>query len=125
MLADAHETILARVRTVLGDDFEIVGAVGNGYDAVSETQRLDPDVLIIDICMPALDGLQAARRLQSQNARARLVFLTVHEDPDFVSAAFSAGASAYVAKSRATTDLVPAVRAAVEGQRYISQSIPT
>jgi DNA-binding NarL/FixJ family response regulator len=125
LLADAHETILARVRTVLGDDFEIVGAVGNGYDAVSETQRLDPDVLIIDICMPALDGLQAARRLQSQNARARLVFLTVHEDPDFVSAAFSAGASAYVAKSRATTDLVPAVRAAVEGQRYISQSIPT
>ena len=125
LLADDHEAILARVRGVLGESFEIVGTVKNGRDAVVEVQRLDPDVLIIDISMPILDGLQAVSQLRSNNVRAKVVFLTVHEDEDFVEAAFSAGASAYVTKSNVTTDLVPAIHWALKGRKYISKSVST
>jgi DNA-binding NarL/FixJ family response regulator len=123
LLADDHDAIVARVRTVLGDEFEIVGAVNNGRDAVAEVKRLDPDILVIDISMPVLDGLQAVARLRSDNCRTKVVFLTVHEDQDFVDAAFSAGASGYVAKARVTSDLVPAIRQVLEGRTYISESI--
>lgn len=125
LLADDHEAILARVRAVLGSEFEIVAVVKNGRDAVTEVQRLDPDVLVIDISMPVLDGLQAVSRLRSKKCRTKFVFLTVHEDSDFIAAAFSAGASGYVTKSHITTDLVPAIHEAVEGRTYVSQSIPT
>lgn len=122
LLADDHETILERVKFVLGDEFEIVATVNNGEDAVAETQRLDPDVLVVDISMPSVDGLQAARQLLGQKIHTRIVFLTVHEDEDFVNAAFAAGASAYVTKPRVTTDLVPAIRDALAGRRYVSES---
>lgn len=124
LLADDHDTILARVRVILGDGFDIVGAVSNGRDAVREVQRLDPDVLVIDISMPVIDGLQAVAQLRRTNPRTKFIFLTVHEDPDFVAAAFSAGASAYVTKSHVSTDLIPAIHEALEGRRYVSQSIP-
>ena len=123
LLADDHETILDRVRTVLGEEFEIVASVQNGQDAVLQTQRLNPDVLVIDISMPVLDGLQAARQLRSKKLETKIVFLTVHEDEDFVTAAFAAGASAYVTKSRVTTDLAHAIRDALAGRKYISESI--
>lgn len=122
LLADDHRMILACVRTVLGEGFDVVGSVNNGLDAIAEVQRLDPDVLVIDISMPILDGLQAVSRL-GLSCRTKVVFLTVHEDPDFVSAAFSAGASGYVVKADLTSDLIPAIREALEGRRYISQSI--
>jgi DNA-binding NarL/FixJ family response regulator len=123
LLADDHEAILEQIRAVLGQEFEIVGTVKNGQDAFLETQRLDPDVLVIDISMPVIDGLQAARQLQSKKLRTTVVFLTVHEDEDFVNAAFAAGASAYVTKPRITTDLVSAIRDALAGRRYVSESI--
>lgn len=122
LLADDNETILARVRMVLGEGFDIVGAVGNGLDAVAAVQRLDPDVLLIDISMPILDGLQAVSRLRS-NPQTKVVFLTVHEDQDFVDAAFAVGASGYVAKADVTTDLVPAISEVLKGQKYLSKSI--
>src|SRR4051812_15655058 len=114
LLADDHGMILARVCAVLSEQFEVVGTVNNGLEAIAEVERLDPDVLVIDISMPMLDGLQAVSRLGS-NCRTKVVFLTVHEDPDFVAAAFSAGASGYVVKTNLPTDLVPAIRAALEG----------
>lgn len=122
LLADDHETILARVRGILGEEFDVIGAVNNGRDAISEVERLDPDVLVIDISMPILNGLQVMSKLGS-NCRTKVVFLTVHEDPDFVAAAFSAGASGYVVKEDVTTDLVLAIRATLEGRMYLSQSI--
>jgi len=124
LLADDHEKILVQVRLTLGEDFDIVGAVDNGRDAIDAVRRLDPDVLVIDISMPVLDGLQAVSQLRSINHRAKVVFLTVHQDQDFVSAAFSVGGSAYVVKADVTTDLVPAIREALQGRTYISQSIP-
>ena len=123
LLADDHEAILTQIRIILGDDFEIVGAVNNGRDAILEAKRLDPDVLIMDISMPVLNGLDAASQLQSKRSRAKVIFLTVHQDQDFVEAALSAGARGYVVKSDVTTDLVPAIREALQGRKYISQSI--
>jgi DNA-binding NarL/FixJ family response regulator len=125
LLADDHETILNRVRSILGEDFEVVGAVNNGQDAMAEVERLDPDVLVIDISMPVLDGLKTVARLRSMSCHTRFIFLTVHEDADFIAAAFSAGASGYVTKSHVSTDLVPAIREALEGRTYVSQSIRT
>lgn len=123
LLADDHEPIVKKVRVVLGDEFDIVGAVSNGRDAIAEVQRLDPDILVIDIAMPALNGLQAASRLVSCKVRTKIVFLTVHEDQDFVDAALNAGASGYVTKSHLTTDLVPAIHEALQGGTYISQFV--
>lgn len=122
LIADDHEGILARVRKVLDGDFDIVGTVSNGRDAVAEVRRLDPDVLVIDISMPLLDGLRAVSLL-GDNRRAKVVFLTLHDDRAFIAAAFSAGASAYVLKSDIITDLARAIRAALEGHRYISRSM--
>ena len=124
LLADDHESLLVEVSELLRE-FDIVGAVRNGRDAVAEVQRLDPDVLVIDISMPVLNGLQAASQLQSMHCRTKVVFLTIHEDKDFAAAAFSVGASGYVVKSRMSSDLVPAIREVLQGHRYISQSIPS
>ena len=124
LLADDREMMWERVRMVLGEEFEIVGTVRNGRDAVFAVQRLDPDVLVIDISMPVLNGLQAVTRLRSTNTRVKVVFLTVHEDRDFVTAAFSAGATGYVTKTNLTADLLPAIREVLDGRTYVSQSIP-
>ena len=125
LLADDHEGILAWVRAVLtleSDAFEIVGTVRDGRDAVEQVQHLDPDVLVIDISMPSLDGLQAVSRLSS-NCRTKVVFLTLHEGRDFVAAAFAAGASAYVLKLDMAQALVPAIREVLQGRTYISPSL--
>jgi DNA-binding NarL/FixJ family response regulator len=122
LLADDNEKILAFVRTVLGEEFEIVGAVMNGQDAIAEVRRLDPDVLLIDISMPILNGLEAVSSMRFVH-RTRFVFLTVHEEKVLVDAAFAAGATGYVAKSDLITDLVPAIFEVLEGRKYISKSI--
>jgi DNA-binding NarL/FixJ family response regulator len=122
LLADDNKAILARVCTVLGDEFEIVAAVNNGRDAVKEVERLKPHVLVIDISMPVLNGLDAVACLRSKTP-TKIIFLTVNEDPEFVAAAFAAGGSAYVTKANLTTDLVPAIRRVLEGGKYLSQSL--
>ena len=122
LLADDHEGILMWAREVLSEEFEVVGAVRNGRDAVEEVQRLDPEVLVIDICMPVLDGLRAASQLCS-TCRTKVVILTIHDNSDFVEAAFAAGASAYVLKSEMASQLVPAIQQVLGGSQYISSSI--
>ena len=99
LLADDHVPILAQTMNLLASEFEIVGSVGNGLDLVDVAARLDPDVVVLDITMPGCDGIEAARRLKRVGCRAHLVFLTVHEDPDYVHAALDAGGVAYVAKA--------------------------
>lgn len=123
LLADDHESVLVRLSSLLRE-FDVVGTARNGKEAVAEVQRLDPDVLVIDISMPVLNGLQAASQLQAMHCRTKVVFLTIHEDKDFAAAAFAAGASGYVVKSRMSSDLIPAVRDVLQGHQYISQSIP-
>jgi len=124
LLADDHESVIERACLLLGDDFEIVGTVSNGRDAISEVENLDPDVLVIDISMPILNGLQAVSLLRLAQKRTKVVFLTVHDDQDYVTAAFAAGASGYVTKPNLTSDLIPAIQAAAEGRTYVSASVP-
>jgi len=123
LLADDHPAVLERVCELLGEDFEIVGTVNNGRDAVMAALRLNPDVLVIDISMPVLNGLQATQQLRFAKQPTKVVFLTVHAGEDFVTAALSAGASGYVTKSDVGTDLVPAISEALAGRIYISKSI--
>jgi DNA-binding NarL/FixJ family response regulator len=122
LLADDSETMLAGLRQQLGAEFEIVGAVTDGEQAVSAVQRLDPDMLILDISMPVLDGLQAASRLKDADCRTMVIFLTIQEQPEYVSAAFSVGASGYVAK-RHLADLIPAIREVLRGHTFVSPSL--
>jgi DNA-binding NarL/FixJ family response regulator len=121
VLADDHIPIMVQIREVLGDQFEVLGSFVNGSQAVDATLRMDPDALILDVSMPVLNGIEAARQLQAANCRARIVFLSMHDDPDFISAAFLAGACGYVIKSRLSTDLVPAIREAMSGRRFVSE----
>ena len=123
LLADDHQMVLQRICELLGQDFDIVGTVNNGRDAVVAALRLNPDVLVIDISMPILNGLQAMQQLRSAKQETKVVFLTVHTQEDFVAAALSAGASGYVAKSDLATDLIPAIHEALIGGIYVSPSI--
>ncbi len=120
VLADDHISIMEQTRDVLGDQFEVLGSFVNGRQAVDATLRMDPDALILDISMPVLNGIQAARQLQAANSRAKIIFLSMHDDPDFVAAALSAGAFGYVIKTRLSTDLVPAIHEALGGRRFVS-----
>ncbi len=123
VLADDHREVTAKIRGILGDDFEIVEEVVNGVQAVSAVLALDPDILVTDISMPLLNGLQAARSIQKANSHVKIIFLTIHEDRDFIAAAFSAGATGYVTKRRLSTDLVCAIQEAMKGHTFVSNSI--
>jgi DNA-binding NarL/FixJ family response regulator len=123
VLADDHREVIAKIRGVLGDEFEIIEAAENGHQAVTAVLALDPDIFVTDISMPVLNGLQAARSIQKTNSRVKIIFLTIHEDRDFIAAAFSAGATGYVTKRRLSTDLVLAIQEAMKGRAFVSNSI--
>jgi DNA-binding NarL/FixJ family response regulator len=123
LLADDHEDFLRQLRGELDPEFEIVGTAENGEAAINATARLDPDVIVIDISMPILDGLQATARLRDTKCRTKIVFLTIHEQSDYVSAAFAAGASGYVTKRHVGSDLVQAIREVFRGHTFISPSL--
>ena len=123
VLADDHDAVLRQLRGELDPEFEIVGTAENGEDAVDAVCRLDPDVLVIDMAMPVMDGLQATERLRGANCRTKIVFLTIHEQSEYVSAAFAAGASGYVTKRHLGTDLVPAIHEVFRSHTFISPSL--
>lgn len=120
LLADDHEAMLARMRFELGEEFEIVATAHNGQDAVDGVLLHNPDVLVIDISLPIMDGLQAVSLLKANHCRTRVLFVSIHEDADFFDAAFSAGASGYVTKARLSSDLVMAIRQVLRGHKFVS-----
>jgi DNA-binding NarL/FixJ family response regulator len=120
LLADDHPEMLEKVAQLLEDDFEVVAAVENGERLIETAINLDPDLIVLDISMPVLNGIEAACRLKESASRAKVIFLTMHEDPDFVTAAFSAGALGYVLKARLVTDLIPAIREVLQGHVFAS-----
>ena len=125
VLADDHRAMLFVVRQILAEEFDVVAAVEGGEQAVDAIFKLNPDALVIDISMPILNGLQAAKQVQTAHCRCKIIFITVHEGLEFVDAAFSAGAYGYVTKSHLSTDLVPAIHKAMLGQTFVSESLPT
>ncbi len=98
----------------------MVRSVIDGRKAVEAAAELDPDLVVLDVSMPVLDGIAAARSLRASGSRARVVFLTVHRDPDYASAALAAGAIGYVFKCRLASDLLPALRNALEDRSFLS-----
>jgi CheY-like chemotaxis protein len=124
LLAEDHTDMRNIVVRLLEPEFEVVGAVDNGQALLDVANKIQPDVLVVDISMPILSGIEAAERLQRAGSTARIVFLTVHEDPDFLLAAMAAGGLGYVVKSRLASDLRAAIKEALAGRLFVSPSIP-
>ncbi len=120
LLADDHKIMLDRIARLLEPEFEVVGRVSDGQALLEAAARLEPDVLVLDISMPVLSGLQAAQELRKAGSHAKIVFLTVHEEPDFVRESFASGGSAYVLKPRLAGDLTVAIQEALAGRSFIS-----
>ena len=123
IIADDHKLLLDTVAALLAPEFDIVGTAHDGKALLETAGRLDPDVVVLDISMPIFDGLEVARRLKKRGARAKVVFLTAHDDEDFVREALSTGAAGYVVKRSMVGDLTHAIREALAGRIFISSSL--
>jgi DNA-binding NarL/FixJ family response regulator len=112
--------LAAAVEKLLADECTIVGHVTDGRALVAAAEKLRPDVVVLDIAMPSLNGLEAARRVKKVLPNVKLVFLTMYEDPDLAAEAFRAGASAYLLKRSAATELSTAISEAMQGRSYVT-----
>jgi len=123
LLADDHTILLEGLRALLAPEFEVVATAADGRAVLEAAERHQPDLILLDISMPGLNGIEAARRLKQSNPGAKLIILTMHADLSFVSAAFEAGVSGYVLKQSAATELVAALHDVDSGRRYVSSLI--
>jgi DNA-binding NarL/FixJ family response regulator len=123
LLADDHHELLERVKSILANDFDVIGSVVNGHELLAQVEALRPDVVVTDISMPVLNGIDAVRQSLANGSTARFIFLTLHEDSAFVGACFAAGAMGYVLKRQISTDLVIAVQEVLMGQQFVSPSL--
>ncbi len=124
LLADDHEAMLERVAKLLKTECDVVGTATDGQQALEAAQDLKPDVLVLDISMPVLSGIETAHQLKKAGVEARIIFLTVHDDPDFAREALEAGALGYVIKPRIASDLVAAIKEAYAGRLFLSPTLP-
>ena len=122
-LADDHCDMRLRVTALLASEFTVVAAVEDGETLIDAEADLRPDILVIDITMPGISGLEAAALVRRRGSLVPIVFLSVHEEPEYVLAARQSGGLGYVSKVRLASDLIPAVRAALDGQRFVSANV--
>lgn len=122
-IADDQEEMLQTVAQMLEGEFQVVGTAENGMRVLELAPSLSPDILVLDISMPVMNGIEAAYRLRESGSVAKVIFLTVHADHDFVEAAMSAGAFGYVLKPCLATDLVPAIWTVLEGNTFVSPAM--
>ena len=120
LLADDNTGILDHVTAMLRADYDIVGQVADGDSVCSTVENLQPDLIVLDVSMGTRSGIEICRQLREQGYTGEIVFLTVHEDPDFVSAALGAGGRGYVIKSRMGVDLLAAVEAVLSNHIFVS-----
>lgn len=120
LLGDDHSLILEGIRRLLESHYEVVGSADNGKSLVEAAWRLAPDVVVLDVSMPILNGIDAAREIKKGLPSTRLVFLSMHSNAIYLRKALQAGASAYVLKSGASEELLTAIEAAREGNSYVS-----
>jgi DNA-binding NarL/FixJ family response regulator len=123
LMADDHLMLLEAFRALLEPEFEVVGAVTDGRTLLDEFARLHPDVVLIDVAMPLLNGLDAGRQLKAQRRSVKLIYLTMNPAPDLAGEALRLGASGYVLKSSAAQELRQAIREALNGRTYITPLI--
>jgi DNA-binding NarL/FixJ family response regulator len=119
LLADDHKAMLERVARLLSTECDVVGTVTDGQQALEVARELKPDVLVLDISMPVMNGIETAHRLREAGDQTRIVFLTVHDDADFAREAMAAGALGYVIKQRMASDLVAAIKEAHAGRPFL------
>ena len=120
LVADDHELMRNKVVRLLNRDFEVVDAVASGEALLEAAARLKPDLCVLDISMPLLSGIETAVHLKQSDSPTKIIFLTIHDDSDFVGAAFKSGAEGFVFKTRMAADLVRAVREVLAGRTFLS-----
>ena len=123
LMADDHLMLLEAFKAMLAPDFDIVGLVTDGRTLLEEFARLNPDVVVLDIGMPLLNGLDAGRQLKAQRRSVKLIYLTMNPDPDIAGEALRLGASGYVLKSSAAQELKQAIQEALRERSYITPLI--
>ncbi len=123
LLADDHKETAEQLRQLLEPHFDVVALVDDGRALVSAASRLTPDVIVTDISMPGLDGIEASALIRRGDPEARIVLVTVHSEPVLVARGLAAGACGYVLKDAAGDELVPAVHAALGGKRFVSGAL--
>jgi DNA-binding NarL/FixJ family response regulator len=122
VLAEDHAAVAEQLRELLATEYEVVQIVGDGRALVETVKAHPPDVIVADVGMPVVDGLAAARAILDAQPEARIVFVSVRDEPTLIRNALSSGALAYVIKADAGEELVPAVRSSLEGRRFLSAS---
>ena len=125
LLADDHTMFAQGLRSFLEDDFELVGTVTDGQALVEAARRLGPDVIVVDISMPVLNGFDAVRQLKKEGAPAKIIFLTMHADRSLVAEAFRCGGSGYILKQSAGEELISAIGQVLAGHEYVTPLLAT
>jgi DNA-binding NarL/FixJ family response regulator len=120
LLADDHQMLVDALKSVLEPRCEVVGSVTDGRSLLEAAERLQPDVIVLDIAMPQLNGLDAGRKLQQKMPGVKLIFMTMNEDPYLIGEAFRAGASAFLLKQAAGFELIDAIEKVLKGGRYVT-----
>ena len=120
LIADDHALIAEAFHKLLATDFDVVATVHDGRTLIDVAQKLQPDVILVDIGMPVLNGLEAAQRIKRILPNVKVIYVTINHDPDLIDEAFRRGASAYLPKTSAASELVAAIRQALEGHQYVS-----
>jgi DNA-binding NarL/FixJ family response regulator len=120
LVADDSKLMCDKIVHLLEPEFEVLAAVGDGPALLEAATRLKPDVCVLDISMPTMSGIETAAKLRQRGSHARVIFLTIHDDLDFVGAAFKSGAEGYVIKPRMAADLCVAVREVLAGRTFVS-----
>jgi DNA-binding NarL/FixJ family response regulator len=123
VVAEDHPAVADQLRQLLAHDFEVKAVVADGQALVDAVRELSPDVVVTDISMPKMDGIDAARMLLRANPRIRVILLTVHNDLDLVRESMLAGCSGYVLKSSAGEELLPAISTALQGGTFLSAEL--
>jgi len=125
LLADDHALLVGAFEKLLSGEFDIVGQVNDGRALVAAAAKLQPDVIVLDISMPLMNGLEAGRQIKQQNRNIKLIYVTMNEDPDIAAEAFRAGASGYILKRSAVSELSTAIREVMLGRSYITPLVAT
>jgi DNA-binding NarL/FixJ family response regulator len=123
LVADDHTAMLDNLVRMLSSEFEVVAAVGDGGSVVTEAERVNPDLLVLDVSMPVMGGIAAAARLIGTGSTAKVVFVTMHHDREFVQESSALGVVGFVVKDRLVSDLMPAIHSVLAGRPFVSSSV--